>query len=204
MLVSGPMTTGGDVRLYEFAGDRLVYLADQELDNRIEAYSALANGRGAVTKLNGPLDANGATLLEVTPDGRTAVFRAERANGVRQKGVLLPHRLEQDGRCVPPNQRERDPGQAGAGADVDERERAGWQVRHQSERVGEMLIGERFRGARPRQIDPRPPFEDEAREPRERLEGLVRDANPQLLGRPGQARLQPIGGDGAFHVERAG
>ena len=48
----------GDVGTFSGAGDRVIYLADQDTDQVIELYSVRITG-GMVTKLNGPLPVGG-------------------------------------------------------------------------------------------------------------------------------------------------
>ncbi|MSR63622.1 MAG: hypothetical protein EXS08_14390 [Planctomycetes bacterium] len=97
--VSGPLIPNGDVRLYAFARERIVYLADQDVDSRIEVYSAPVSGGVPARKLSGALTATGASLLRISNDGRTAVYRAERQVGVAElfavpaDGSAAPKRL---------------------------------------------------------------------------------------------------------------
>ena len=57
-------------------GSRVVYLADQEANERVELYSVPALG-GTATKLNKPLVAGGSVqTFEITPDGSRVVYLA--------------------------------------------------------------------------------------------------------------------------------
>ena len=78
--LNGPLVPGGDVRSAAFARDGLVvYMADQDTDNRLEIYSAPVDGTASSLKLSGTLVGNGATLFAITPDGRSVVYRAQDA-----------------------------------------------------------------------------------------------------------------------------
>ncbi len=78
--LNGPLVEGGEVLLFAVSADsvRVVYLADQDIDEVRELYSVSIGG-GAPTKLNEPLDGgrdvrfNGFLL---SPDGTKALFVA--------------------------------------------------------------------------------------------------------------------------------
>jgi hypothetical protein len=80
--LSAPLVAGGDVLDFELAphGRRLLYRADQEVDERHELYSVSA---GSVVKLNGALDA-GASVAgwAFSPSGTVVVFRTEGTRGL--------------------------------------------------------------------------------------------------------------------------
>jgi Tol biopolymer transport system component len=94
--VSGALVAGGDVYqdLHGFVprsfaltpdGARVVYLADQEEDERFELFSAPVDGSAAPVKLNGVLvaggdvrtDAGAAPLFALTPDGTRVAYLAD-------------------------------------------------------------------------------------------------------------------------------
>ena len=56
---------------------RVVYMADQEVDQRSELFSVPLDGSAPATKLNGPLTENGdVERFEVSPDAAHVVFLA--------------------------------------------------------------------------------------------------------------------------------
>ena len=70
----------GDVLLFrvDAAGEQAVYLADQDVDNVFELYSAPADFSGPPRKLNGALVAGGDVVdFELSPNGTTVVYRAD-------------------------------------------------------------------------------------------------------------------------------
>ncbi|MEM8535191.1 MAG: Calx-beta domain-containing protein [Chloroflexota bacterium] len=78
--LNGPLVAGGEVDLYNYqiSGDSsyVMYLADQEVDNRDELYRVPLAG-GAVTKLNGPLVAGGRVRGAIlSPDDTWVVYNA--------------------------------------------------------------------------------------------------------------------------------
>lgn len=85
--LNGPMVAGGDVVDGGFVispdSTRVVYVADQEVDDRFELYSVPLAG-GPVVKLNGPMVAGGdvlasntIALLHISPDSSRVVYRAD-------------------------------------------------------------------------------------------------------------------------------
>lgn len=64
--LSGPMAAGGDVEqiIVQKYGDRVLYLADQEVDGKLELYSVAASG-GSAVKLNPAIS----DVSDVLPDG---------------------------------------------------------------------------------------------------------------------------------------
>src|SRR6185369_6050979 len=80
---------GGSVEHYELSpnSDRVVYLADQDVNERFELYSAPFDGSAAAVRLNGDLVANGDVAgpafptsegaFQITPDGQRVVYRAD-------------------------------------------------------------------------------------------------------------------------------
>ena len=87
--INGPFTSGGDIYIdkFFFSSDsqRVVYQADQEIDERLELFSVPIAG-GTAVKLNGPLVADGnVSTWQITEDGQRVVYRADQE---------LAHRFE--------------------------------------------------------------------------------------------------------------
>ena len=79
-VVNGSLTAGGNVDGdFAITGDsaRVVYLADEDTDDKFELYAAPAGGGGPSTKLSGALEADTEVLegVEVAPSGSHAVYR---------------------------------------------------------------------------------------------------------------------------------
>lgn len=79
--LNGPLVAGGDVDAYSYGispdSTRVVYRADQQVDERIDLWSAPIAG-GAAVKLNGALAVGGAILdFTFTPDGSRVVYRGD-------------------------------------------------------------------------------------------------------------------------------
>lgn len=84
--LNGALVSGGGVsnvsraKHFQISSDsaRVVYLADQDVDEVVELFSVAIEG-GATTKLNGPLVAGGDvdSLFEITSDGSRVVYRAD-------------------------------------------------------------------------------------------------------------------------------
>jgi hypothetical protein len=72
------------VRTFEFAGGRMVYMADQEVDSLIELYSVPIQGLRTPVKVSLPLVPSGVTNHLVSPDGRMVVYRATAQAGVAE------------------------------------------------------------------------------------------------------------------------
>jgi hypothetical protein len=84
--LNAPLVNGGDVRdlLVRPDGGRILYLADQEVDEKFELFSAAPDG-GSLVKLNGPLAVGGDVVVEglaFSPDGNRVLYTAD-------QGVLL-------------------------------------------------------------------------------------------------------------------
>jgi dipeptidyl aminopeptidase/acylaminoacyl peptidase len=84
--LSGALVAGGDVReAFEVTPDgrRVVYIADQDADERVELYSAPVDGSAAPVKLNATLVPGGDVVstpgipFRISPDGRRVVYRAD-------------------------------------------------------------------------------------------------------------------------------
>src|SRR6185503_705324 len=82
--VSGALIAAGDVRTSLATspdGRWVVYLADAEVDDRVELYSAPTDGSAPPRKLNGPLVLGGDVQenvgFRIIPDGAWVVYRAD-------------------------------------------------------------------------------------------------------------------------------
>ncbi len=91
--LNGPFVAGGDVSFsglgaarFRISPDasRVVYRADQQVDERFELYSVPIDGSASAVKLNGPLVAGGDVAMafgtgdfQVSPDGTRVVYRAD-------------------------------------------------------------------------------------------------------------------------------
>jgi len=77
--LSGPMTPSGDVRSHAVSpdGKRVVYLADQDVDEIVELWSVPTSG-GTPVQLNGPLVSGGdVTQFRLVPGSTTVVYLAD-------------------------------------------------------------------------------------------------------------------------------
>jgi len=98
-----PLVRDGDVLDVALAGERLVYLADQERNDLFELYSVPADASAGARKLNGPRPAGRRRLqdyensLRASPDGAWVVYRADEA----QLGVFELFRVPSDGSAAP-------------------------------------------------------------------------------------------------------
>ena len=94
--LSAPLVPGGDVVRFVLAGSRVVYLADQDEDEVFELLSTRISSRArvlppGVQELSGPLVAGGDVLsFHVTPDGRNAVFLADKLVDGRPEFFRVP------------------------------------------------------------------------------------------------------------------
>jgi len=71
---------GGDVQAFRFSpdGQRVIYLADQEVNGRAELYSAVLDGSRLPVKISGALVAGGSVgSFEISADGARVVYRAD-------------------------------------------------------------------------------------------------------------------------------
>ena len=82
--LNGPLVEGGT--LYDYIGafhispdgSRVVYRADQEMDDVQELYVAPVDGSAAAEKLNGPLpDGGGTYAYAITPDSQYLLYTAD-------------------------------------------------------------------------------------------------------------------------------
>lgn len=83
MQLNKPMPPGGLVRRFEFApdGDRVVYMAEQDIDEIMELYSVpVAGPSDEAVQLNGFLGLAGdVESFVISPDGRRVVYRGDHA-----------------------------------------------------------------------------------------------------------------------------
>jgi Tol biopolymer transport system component len=92
--LNGPLVTGGDVAEFFVRpeGGRVVYLADQEVDERLELYSVSPSG-GSALKLNGSL-AQGASVLAsgvaFSPNGARVLYMADQEQDERFELYSVP------------------------------------------------------------------------------------------------------------------
>jgi len=81
--ISGDLMEGENVEFFNISpdGTRVVYMADQDMDNVFELYSVPIGG-GDITKLNSPLGANSdvTPLFQISSGGRV-VYTVERGDG---------------------------------------------------------------------------------------------------------------------------
>ena len=72
-----PLVPGGDVESFQISPDgaRVVYLADLEVDERVELFLTRIGG-GATVKLNGPLE-DDVTSFAIAPDSAQVLFLGE-------------------------------------------------------------------------------------------------------------------------------
>lgn len=83
--ISGTMVAGGSVRggsrpVVQFAGDRVLYLADQDTDEVVELYSVPIDGSAAPVRVSGTLVTGGEVVLDsfwATPTGDKVFYRAD-------------------------------------------------------------------------------------------------------------------------------
>ncbi len=92
--LSGPLVTGGDVAelFVRTDGERILYLADQDIDETWELYSASLGG-GSPVKLNGPLASGGDVLADgiaFSPIGDRAVYVADQEQDQRFELYSVP------------------------------------------------------------------------------------------------------------------
>src|SRR5262249_36528358 len=73
--LNGALTPGGDVLNFLLAGERVIYLADQEQDDLLELFSVPIGG-GTPLRLHPPL-ATSISNYRVSPDGASVVFVAD-------------------------------------------------------------------------------------------------------------------------------
>jgi hypothetical protein len=82
-----PMVAGGSVSSFQLGprGDRLLYVADQDVDGRRELYWVPLDGGRAVQRVNPPLAPGGQVgfAYQCTPDGNRVAYLAE----VSQSGI---------------------------------------------------------------------------------------------------------------------
>lgn len=76
--LNSSLVSGGNVKQFFVTGNQwVVYLADQEVDERFELYSASLTD-GKIVKLSGNLQSAGNIVdVAVSPDGTFAVYRAD-------------------------------------------------------------------------------------------------------------------------------
>lgn len=87
-----PLVAGGGVDLVQFSpdGSRVVYTADQNIDNVTELFSVPSAG-GAAIRLNGPLVAGGDVwqVFKFSPDGTQVLYRADQTtDGVAELFIV--------------------------------------------------------------------------------------------------------------------
>lgn len=83
--ISGTMVAGGSVRggsrpVVLFAGNRVLYLADQDTDEVVELYSAPIDGSAPAVRVSGPMVSGGDVVLdgfEAIPSGDKVFYRAD-------------------------------------------------------------------------------------------------------------------------------
>lgn len=79
--ISGTMPAFGEVSDVEISpdGQTVVYIADQEVDEKFELYSVPLDGSSPPVKLNGPLVSGGSIFFDfkISPDSSRVVFRAD-------------------------------------------------------------------------------------------------------------------------------
>ncbi|MDX1964274.1 MAG: hypothetical protein SFX18_14060 [Pirellulales bacterium] len=93
--LNGPLVANGDVNVngLQFSpdGNRVLYLADQSIDEVDEIFSVPSAG-GVVVRLNGPLVANGDVYfngLQYSPDGSRVLYLADQTtNGVNELYIV--------------------------------------------------------------------------------------------------------------------
>ncbi|NOT29130.1 MAG: hypothetical protein HOP15_01640, partial [Planctomycetes bacterium] len=89
--VHPPLVAGGDVVRFELAGERVVYRADQEVDEVLELFSVPLDASAPAVRLHLPL-APGRTILpdfRVAADGRALGFLADLLEGERFEVFLV-------------------------------------------------------------------------------------------------------------------
>jgi len=94
LVLSGSMTAGGDVRLgfgIDAAGQRIVYRADQDVDERIELYGVPADGSAAAVRLNTAPVAGGDVVSFALPAaGPRVVYLADQGVDERFELYSVP------------------------------------------------------------------------------------------------------------------
>ncbi len=101
IVLTGELVFSGRIQSFQVApgGDRVVYVADQFINDRFELFSVASDGSAAPVRLNGPLAAGADVDAEflITPDGLTVVARAELA----EDNVRELYRIPVDGSAAP-------------------------------------------------------------------------------------------------------
>ena len=92
--LNAPLVNGGDVSelIVRSDGGRVLYLADQEVNDRIELYSVAPDG-GSLVKLNGPLAVEGDVVVEglaFSPDGNRVLYTADQGQDQRNEIYSVP------------------------------------------------------------------------------------------------------------------
>ena len=81
--LNGDLVAGGSLNTFDFEispdGSRVVYLADQDVDDSEEVFSRRIDGSGMPVKLNGPMLIDDGDVMDfvISPDSSTVVYRAE-------------------------------------------------------------------------------------------------------------------------------
>lgn len=91
---------GGDIFSFAVAPDsrHVLYVADQEVDNKLEVYLAALDGSGEPLKLNSPVQ-SGAAGAQFTPDGTHVVYIGDTARQVGARDLYLVP-IDQPGNAV--------------------------------------------------------------------------------------------------------
>lgn len=92
--LNGPLTTGGDVQdiVVRADGGRLLYLADQDVDEKFELFSVVPDG-GIAVKLNPAMNDMSDVLrngLAFSPDGSRVAFQVDRRPDQRVELFSVP------------------------------------------------------------------------------------------------------------------
>jgi Tol biopolymer transport system component len=93
LVLGGPLVADGDVTAFQLApdGQRVVYRADQDLDERFEVFSASVEGTGPVVRLNAALVAGGdVAAFALAAGGATVVYRADQEVDARDELYAVP------------------------------------------------------------------------------------------------------------------
>lgn len=94
LVLSGTLTAGGDVRLgfgIDAAGQRIVFRADQDLDERYELYGVPADGSAAAVKLNTvPVAGGDVTSFALPAAGARVVYLADQSVDERFELYSVP------------------------------------------------------------------------------------------------------------------
>ena len=93
--LSGPLVSGGNVLEFAVAGPRVVYRADEVVDERVELYSAPLDASQPRTQLSGAFAAGNAGVFDflVTPGGAEVLYDAQQS-GHSSRGI---YRVPSDG-----------------------------------------------------------------------------------------------------------